>query len=127
MIRNIEKSYIGVIIFGGIEIATILATFITLIYIERFPMILLFLPTPIAILGIFTIKLKPLARRLNLILSPIIVLTYTCLFMILLECILSFFRSPLKLKELYFYCFFISMLIAHIYFFTREKVKILFQ
>jgi hypothetical protein len=118
-----KKPSLGVIIFGLIEILTLVTIFMTLLHIEYLPMVLLFFPIPVAILGIFTIRLNPLARRLNLLLSPLIVLTYSCGFMIMFEYILSWAKLSAKLNVWHFSIFFVVALIVHIFFFTRSEVK----
>lgn len=118
-----KKPTIGIIIFGWIEILTLLTTIVTLLRIERYPLVLLFWPTPIAILGVFTIRLKPLARRINLFLSPLIVITYVCAFMMILEGVIYMLGSSLKLAQVHFGIVFTFAFLAHIFFFTRPAVK----
>jgi len=118
-----KKPSIGIKVFGWIEILTFLTTIITLVRIDYYPMILLFSPTPIAILGIFTIKLKPLARRLNLFLSPFIVFTYSFGFMMISEAVLSIANSNFKLNQWHFCILFVVILLIHILFFTRPQIK----
>jgi len=122
-----RKPSIGIKVFGWIEILTFLITIITLVRIDYYPMILLFFPTPIAILGIFTIKLKPLARRLNLSLSPFIVFTYSFGFMMVFDFVLSIINPSLKLNQWHFGILFTVFLLMHIFFFTRPKIKEQFE
>ena len=116
-------SSIKIKIIGWIEMLTLITTFLTILRIECFPMFLLFSPTPVAVLGFFTIRLKPWARRLNLYLSPLIVLTYSCGFMILFERISNILSLPIKLSQLHFLIFFVPVLIFHILFFIQSDVK----
>jgi hypothetical protein len=122
-----KKASKGILIFGWIEILTLLATFITLVHIERYPLILIFFPFPVALLGISTIKLNPSARTFNLFLSPLIVLTYSLTFIIILESLLSIICPKVDITESFFYIVFAIALISHIIFFTRSSVAIQFK
>ena len=113
----------GIKIFGWIEILTFIITIVTLMHIDYYPMIMLFLPIPVVILGIFTLRLSPLARRLNLSLSPLVVLTYSFGFMMVFEYIMSVVNSSFKINQFHFGILFIITLIIHIFFFTRPSVK----
>ena len=118
-----KKPSLGIIIFGWIEILSILATVMTLLRIEYLPMVLLFFPVPVAILGVFTMRLRPLARRLNLLLSPLIVFTYSCNFMIILEYMLSLIDPAIEFSRGHFSILFLIAFIIHIFFFTRPEVR----
>lgn len=110
-------------VLGWIEISTLITIFVTLIYIDRYPLILLFFPIPTAILGFFTIKLNPSARRLNLLLSPLIVITYACGLMMAVEFIAFILSFPIRLRTYQFNVLFIVLLIIHIIFFNHPMVK----
>lgn len=122
-----KKPSLGIIIFGWIEILSILATVMTLLRIEYLPMVLLFFPVPVAILGVFTMRLRPLARRLNLLLSPLIVFTYSCNFLIILEYILSLINPVIELNVGHFSILFLIAFIIHIFFFTRPEIREQFE
>ncbi len=118
-----KKPSFGIMLFGLIEILTLLTTILTLLRIEYYPMMLLFFPTPVAILGLFTIGLKPFARRLNLLLSPLIVLTYNLGLLIIIEFLLSCFAPKIEISKWVFYVLYFILLIVHISFFSHKKIK----
>lgn len=122
-----KKISLGINLFGYIEILTFLAIIFTLVHIDYYSMAMLFFPIPVIVLGILTIKLKPSARRLNILLSPLIVFTYISALLMIFETMINIFNLGLIIHKWLFNCLFIIALIIHIYFFTRPSVKEKFQ
>lgn len=119
----VKKPSMGVIILGSVEILTFISIFATLLRLDYYPMILLFVSPFVVLLGVFTILLRPMARSLNLLLSPIVVLAYLCTFMIIIENAAWLLGLSIQLNKTYFYLFFVSFLVLHIFFFRHPKVK----
>lgn len=118
-----NKPSFGIMFFGGVEILTLCMVINTLTNIDYYPIIMLFFPFPVFILGIFTIRLKPLARRLNLSLSPLVVFTYTFGLVMLLEFFIWITKINFRFKQEYFYFFFAIFLPIHILFFVNKNIK----
>lgn len=118
-----KRPSIGVIVFGSVEILTFISIFATLLRLDYYPMILLFIAPFVVLLGVFTILLRPMARSFNLLLSPLVVLAYLCNFMIIIENTAQFLGLSIQLDRMYFYLFFVSFLVFHIFFFRHPKVK----
>lgn len=91
-----KKYRLGIIILGWIEILTFLTIIITLVKIDYYPMVLLYFPIPVIIIGILTLKFKPIARRLNLLLPPLIVFTYVSGLMMLLESLIFITKGKIE-------------------------------
>jgi hypothetical protein len=114
-------------IFSWIEILSLLTAVKSLIEINRYPMVLIFFSIPISILGFFTLKLNPSARRLNLLLSPLIVFTYACGVMMLLEYIVGIITNKFNFSQQHFFILFFILFTIHIYFFRHPKIKNKFE
>jgi len=118
-----KRSIIGILIIGWLESLSIFILPITVINRNYYPLVLTLFPIPVSILGILTLKLKPISQRLNILFSPLIVLTYFSYLVIILEKIGLYLSFELKFNEFYFSFFYIFFLLFHIIFFTREKIK----
>lgn len=118
-----KPSSFGVKIFGWIEISIFAIAIVTLVHIDYYPIAMILFSPLVSVLGIFTLKLSPTARRLNLLLSPFIVFTYTFGIMMLFEALLFVIKSSIKLSLVHFFTLFSVTLIIHICFFTNAKIK----
>ncbi|MBU2034925.1 MAG: hypothetical protein KJ722_02155 [Candidatus Omnitrophica bacterium] len=107
----------GISIIAYLEMLSVVAGVIALLHIDKYPFALIIWSIPIALLGLGTIKLKPIARKMNLILSPFVVVIYISGAMIIIE---QF--TPFKFNLVLFYIFLIVTLIVHIYFFSHQTI-----
>ena len=123
IVIKMKIPFLAIKIFGWFEILTIAICINTLLHIDYYSVAFLFLPLPISILGILTVKLIPSAVRLNILLSPLIVFTYTSGIMMILETALRVFNSDINITQLHFIILFMVALIIHIFFFLRPRVK----
>lgn len=110
--------------FGWTEISTFFLMIFAFQHRDYCPLNLVLLPPFIVVLGIFTLKLKRLALKLNLIFSPLIVLTYCSGFVVLIDYIASKFNAiNFMLQEWHFWLLVILFLVLHIYFFNHPRVR----
>ena len=113
-----SKWILAVKIVGWIEVATLVSAAVVLQNMNRYPQMLLIWSIPVAVIGFYTVGLKPMGRNLNVLLSPLIVAIYGCGFFMIFERIL-----PVTLTEKHFYAFCLTVFVAHVFFFTRPSVK----
>lgn len=121
------KTVATIRIFGSLQIATIFVTLATIFNSARYPLLLLYLPILLFILGVNTIKLRPWARRLNLIFSPLISIVYACSFMIIVDGALAILNYKYQLNQIHFYSAWAIFFSGHLYFFIKSDVKKLFS
>lgn len=116
-------SIMGILIIGWVELLSVFILPIAVINRNHYPLVLTLFPVPVSILGFLTLKFKPISQRLNVLFSPVVVLTYLSFVLIILEKIGSYFCFELKFNEFFFSFFYIFILLVHIVFFTRKKIK----
>lgn len=121
--EKMKKNNANIISVGWIEILTLLIPIVTVVHRDEYPLILNLLPIPVAILGFCTIKLKLFARRWNILLSPVIVLTYTFGFMVIFDAVLAIINLSFELNQYHLGILFAAFLFMHIFFFTRPNIK----
>ena len=113
-------------LIAWIETFSFLIGLVVLVKINYYPMLILFLTPLVVLLGISTLKLNNNARRLNLLLSPVIVFVYASGLMMVLDFIIFVTKLNLNLNQVHFLILFIILLINHIYIFSRPQAKELF-
>lgn len=111
-----------ILTYGLLEIILVgIAIVITFVRIDRLPIVIIIFGPFVMLLGIFTVQSKNLTLRLNLLLSPFIVLIYTLALFTIFEGIFSVLglRFTLGLGHFYFIC--AILLIVHIFVFVSRK------
>jgi len=110
--------------YGLLEIILVgVAIVITLIHIDRLPIFIIIFGPLIILVGVFTVQSNRLAIRLNLLLSPFIVLIYTLALFTILESIFSVLGLRFSLGVGYFYFTCAILLITHIFIFASNDSR----
>jgi hypothetical protein len=125
MKRNL--TFLGIYFFALLEISTLISMVLALKYRNAYPPNLIIMPPFVIILGILTLKLKRLALKLNILLSPVIVVTYCSSFFALYDFVTQGYTVNMEELDWLVWIIIIIFLLIHLAFFNHPKTRALFK